>query len=137
LSIYDIRSISAERLDIPPSGYATFAAPGCLICTFTPHPVPSDPDSAFVPPYHRNVDYDEIAFVLADEGVPAGEGPHDGTLYLNPQGVHHGPDATPFSQRERPERFTTYLLNIDAVRPVTLTPAYESAARDQQERAAR
>ena len=56
LSMYDIRSISPERLDIPPGGYATFRAPGTLICTFTPRPMRSDPDSSFVPPYHRNID---------------------------------------------------------------------------------
>ncbi|MER6807648.1 homogentisate 1,2-dioxygenase [Spirillospora sp. NPDC000708] len=135
LSMYDIRSISAERLDIPPSGYTTFTAPGCLICTFTPRPMQSDPDSSFVPPYHRNVDYDEIAFVVGTEGEQAGAGPRDGTLYLNPQGAHHGPDANPFSSAERPERFTTYLLNIDVERPLTITSAYESHARDQQEQA--
>lgn len=133
LSMYDIRSISAERLDIPPSGYATFSAPGALICTFTPRPMQSDPDSSFVPPYHRNVDYDEIAFVLGVEGEPLGRGAHDGLLYLNPQGAHHGPDANPFSEADRPERFRTYLLNIDVERPLTLTPAYQAHARDQQE----
>jgi homogentisate 1,2-dioxygenase len=133
LSMYDIRSISAERLDIPPSGYATFLASGALICTFTPRPMQSDPDSSFVPPYHRNADYDEIAFVLGIEGERIGDGPHDGQLYLNPQGSHHGPDANPFSAPERPGRFTAYLLNIDVERPLTLTSEYRSYAQDQQE----
>ncbi|MQY29449.1 homogentisate 1,2-dioxygenase [Nocardia aurantia] len=133
LNIRDIRSISAERLDIPPSGYATFDAPGCWICTFTPRPMQSDPDSSFVPPYHRNVDYDEVSFILGseDEGATAHR---SGLLYVNPQGAHHGPDANPFSQPERPARFTTYLLNVDVVRPLTLTAAYEAYATDQQRR---
>jgi homogentisate 1,2-dioxygenase len=124
LSIYDIRSVSAERLDIPPSGYATFSAPGCLICTFTPHPVQSDPDSSFVPPYHRNVDYDEVTFVLASESDTPGRGPHAGMMYFTPQGAHHGPDANPFSEAMRPERFTMYLLNIDTELPMTVSPAF-------------
>jgi homogentisate 1,2-dioxygenase len=124
LSIYDIRSISAERLDIPPSGYATFVAPGCMICTFTPHPMQSDPDSSYVPPYHRNVDYDEVTFVLASEADRPARGPHAGMLYYTPQGAHHGPDANPFSQAVRPERFTMYLLNVDAELPMTLAPSF-------------
>lgn len=124
LSMYDIRSISAERLDIPPGGYGTFKAAGCLICTFTPHPMQSDPDSTFVPPYHRNVDYDEVTFVLASEDGTRGERLHTEMLFHTPQGAHHGPDANPFSQPTRPERFGMYLLNIDTERSLTLTENY-------------
>ena len=73
LNINDIRSISAERLNIPPSGDATFQAPGVWICTFTPHPMQGDPDSKHFPPFHRNMDYDEILLFLEAEG-PDGHG---------------------------------------------------------------
>jgi homogentisate 1,2-dioxygenase len=123
LSIYDIRSISAERLDIPPSGLATFIAPGCWMCTFTPRPMQSDPDSTFVPPFHRNVDYDEVLFVLGSEGPNPRR--HAGMMYFNPQGAHHGPQANPFAQTERPKRIDVYGLNIDTQQPLTIGDVYE------------
>jgi homogentisate 1,2-dioxygenase len=94
LNINDIRSTSAERLNIPPSGYATFQAPGVLICTFTPHPMQSDPDSKHFPPFHRNVDNDEILLFLEAEG-PDGHGLPPGMLLVNPQGCHHGTKQPP------------------------------------------
>jgi homogentisate 1,2-dioxygenase len=131
LSMYDIRSISSQRLDIPPSGYATFRAPGVIIATFTPHPMQSDPDSTFVPPFHRNMDYDEVAFVLGTEqqtdvGASNGHGLQAGMLFAIPQGVPHGPEQDQILNSGRPERFELYLLTIDVERPLTFTPAFEA-----------
>lgn len=129
LSMYDIRSISSQRLDIPPSGYATFRAPGVIIATFTPHPMQSDPDSTFVPPFHRNMDYDEVVFVLGTEQAePAssnGHGLQAGMLFAIPQGVPHGPEQDQLG-KGRPERFELYLFAIDVERPLTFTPAFEA-----------
>jgi homogentisate 1,2-dioxygenase len=135
LSMYDIRSISSQRLDIPPSGYATFRAPGVIIATFTPHPMQSDPDSTFVPPFHRNTDYDEIAFILGTEqhtGDASANGPgglQAGKLFVIPQGVPHGPEQDMIS-KGRPERFELYILAIDVERPLSFTPAFEAHVHD-------
>lgn len=130
LSMYDIRSISSQRLDIPPSGYATFRAPGVIIATFTPHPMQSDPDSTFVPPFHRNMDYDEVVFVLGTEqhaGAEStnGHGLQAGMLFAIPQGVPHGPEQDQIA-KGRPERFELFLLAIDVERPLSFTPVFDA-----------
>lgn len=128
LSMYDIRNVSSERIDIPPSGFATFETRGCLICTFTPHQVQIDPDSTYVPPLHRNVDADEATFILATEdGKPVGR-LDPGRLFLTPQGAHHGPDAPPI----RPERWSLYTMMTETERPLMATPEYEKYARDRE-----
>ena len=68
----------------------TFKAGGCLISTFAPRPLESDPEALRIPFYHRNTDYDEVLFYHQGEFFSRA-GIRPGMLTLHPQGIHHGP----------------------------------------------
>ncbi|MBO0830500.1 MAG: homogentisate 1,2-dioxygenase [Actinobacteria bacterium] len=126
LNVRDIRPVASERLDLPPSAYATFKAGDNWICTFTPHPLQSDPTSAPTPSFHRNVDYDELFFIVGNEGgwdIPLGIGG------IHPAGVQHGPTLAELSAErdtERP-RFDVTMVTVDTAQPVQPTAVFESA----------
>ncbi len=86
----DIRPVVSARYHLPPSAHTTFVAPRCVVCTFCPRPIESDPGALKVPFYHSNDDYDEVIFYhrgnffSRDDIAP-------GMLTLHPRGFTHGP----------------------------------------------
>ncbi len=135
LNIRDIRSLTSERIHLPPSAHCTFQAAGVAVCTFLPRPLEADPQAERVPCYHSNVDVDEVFFVHqgafsfsgANEG---GFGP--GVLFVNPQGLSHGP-----TRQERQEardqwradaRLEFTAINIDCNRPLEMSPVAQASA---------
>lgn len=90
LNVRDFRPVTSPRYHLPPSVHGTFQAGGCLISTFAPRPLESDPEALRVPFYHRNTDYDEVLFYHQGEFFSRA-GIQPGMLTLHPQGIHHGP----------------------------------------------
>lgn len=90
LNVRDIRPVVSPRYHLPPSVHQTFQAGGCLISTFVPRPLESDPEALHIPFYHRNTDYDEVLFYHDGEFFSR-SGIRPGMLTLHPQGIHHGP----------------------------------------------
>jgi len=90
LNVRDFRPVTSPRYHLPPSVHATFQAGGCLISTFAPRPLETDPEALRVPFYHRNTDYDEVLFYHQGEFFSRA-GIQPGMLTLHPQGIHHGP----------------------------------------------
>ncbi len=86
----DLRPVVSPRLHLPPSAHTTFVADRCVVCTFVPRPVETDPGALRLPFYHSNVDYDEVlfyhrgSFLSRDDIRP-------GMLTLHPAGFPHGP----------------------------------------------
>jgi homogentisate 1,2-dioxygenase len=109
LHLSDIRPLTSERLDVPPPAHATFEADGVWIITLAPRPWQSEA-SALIPPYHRNVDYDEVVVTLGGGDLPI-PGVPDGAMSIVPGGMNHGPSA---EMLDRPlSRFPFYILCID------------------------
>lgn len=63
-------------------------ATGVYVMNFLPKPAEGVPGTERTPWYHRNVDYDEIAFFHGGSlyGIPM----PPGLISHAPQGVHHG-----------------------------------------------
>lgn len=62
INIRDYRPITSERMHLMPSAHGIFAAKGFVICNFLPRPAEGERDVERVPPFHRNIDYDEVMF---------------------------------------------------------------------------
>jgi homogentisate 1,2-dioxygenase len=90
LNVRDFRPVMSPRYHLPPSVHVTFQAGGCLVSTFAPRPLETDPDALRVPFYHRNMDYDEVLFYHEGQFFSRA-GIQPGMLTLHPQGIHHGP----------------------------------------------
>jgi homogentisate 1,2-dioxygenase len=86
----DIRPLMSPRYHVPPSAHTTFVAERCVVCTFVPRPLESDPNVLKVPFYHNNDDYDEVLFYHRGQFFSR-DNIHPGMLTLHPGGITHGP----------------------------------------------
>ncbi|MBJ7340111.1 homogentisate 1,2-dioxygenase [Mycolicibacterium sp.] len=129
-NIADYNVVTSDSVHLPPTVHLFMQATGVYVMNFLPKPAEGVAGTERTPWYHRNVDYDEIAFF------------HGGTLYgilmpaglisHAPQGVHHG---APEKARERARRkFDEYdrvdwsVIAIDTRR--RLVPSAEVLAHD-------
>jgi homogentisate 1,2-dioxygenase len=105
-------------------------ATGVYVANFLPRPAEGRPGAERPPWYHRNVDYDEIAFYHG--GSVFGINMPPGLISHAPQGVHHG---MPERARERARRRTDVdervewkVLAIDTRRRLTPAPVMRASA---------
>ncbi|TYB44096.1 homogentisate 1,2-dioxygenase [Actinomadura chibensis] len=98
-NIDDYDAITSESVHLPPTVHLFMQATGVYVMNFLPRPAESVPGVERIPWYHRNVDYDEVAFYHG--GSVFGVDMPAGLLSLVPQGVHHG---VPERARERSRR---------------------------------
>ena len=125
LNVRDFRPVTSPRYHLPPSVHATFQAGGCLISTFAPRPLESDPEALHVPFYHRNTDYDEVLFYhQGDFFSRAGIQP--GMLTLHPQGIHHGPQPQAVSAVKGKTQTSEVAVMIESKTPFTVRPEMET-----------
>ncbi|BBY78486.1 hypothetical protein MPRF_53850 [Mycolicibacterium parafortuitum] len=98
-NIDDYTVITSDSVHLPPTVHLFMQATGVYIMNFLPKPAESVPGTERTPWYHRNVDYDEIAFFHGGSlyGIPM----PPGLVSHAPQGVHHG---APEKARERARR---------------------------------
>ena len=129
-NIEDYTVITSESVHLPPTVHLFMQATGVYVMNFLPKPAESVPGTERTPWYHRNVDYDEIAFFHGGSlyGIPM----PPGLVSHAPQGVHHG---APEKARERARRkFDDYdrvdwsVIAIDTRR--RLIPSEEILAND-------
>lgn len=128
LSVHDFRPVSSARYHLPPSAHTTFVGSNFVVATFAPRPLESDPDVLRLPFYHRNIDFDEVIFYHRGEFFSRA-GITEGMLTFHPTGIHHGPQpkAVERSEARGPGGFADEIaVNIDARRPLHLTPAGEA-----------
>lgn len=126
LNVRDFRPVTSPRYHLPPSVHATFQAGGCLISTFAPRPLESDPEALHVPFYHRNTDYDEVLFYhQGDFFSRAGIRP--GMVTLHPQGIHHGPQPQAVSAAKGKTHTSEVAVMIESKTPFTVSPGMEAA----------
>ena len=98
-NIDDYNVITSDSVHLPPTVHTFMQATGVLVCNFLPKPAETVPGTERTPWYHRNVDFDEIAFFHG--GSLYGQPMPPGLISHTPQGVHHG---APERARERARR---------------------------------
>ena len=123
-NIADYNVVTSASVHLPPTVHLFMQATGVSVMNFLPRPAESVPGTERTPWYHRNVDFDEIAFFhcgsLYGVEMPAGLISH------SPQGLHHGP---PERARERARRtFDEYdsvdwvMIAVDTSKRLTPSP---------------
>ncbi|MDT5070320.1 MAG: homogentisate 1,2-dioxygenase [Mycobacterium sp.] len=129
-NISDYNVVTSDSVHLPPTVHLFMQATGVYVMNFLPKPAEGVAGTERTPWYHRNVDFDEIAFFHGGSlyGIPM----PPGLLSHAPQGVHHG---APEKARERARRkFDDYshvdwsVIAIDTRR--RLTPSAEILAND-------
>lgn len=125
LNVRDFRPVTSPRYHLPPSVHGTFRAGGCLISTFAPRPLESDPDALRVPFYHRNTDYDEVLFYHQGEFFSRA-GIQPGMLTLHPQGIHHGPQPQAVQASKGKTQTTEVAVMIESKTPFTVRPEMDA-----------
>ena len=91
-NIEDYNVITCDSLHLTPMVHLFMEATGVYVANFLPKPAEGVPGTERTPWYHRNVDFDEIAFFHGGSlyGLPM----PPGLISHAPQGVHHGiPEA--------------------------------------------
>ena len=121
LNVRDFRPVMSPRYHLPPSVHVTFRAGGCLISTFAPRPLESDPEALRVPFYHRNTDYDEVLFYHQGEFFSRA-GIRPGMLTLHPQGIHHGPQPQAVQASKGKTHTNEVAVMIESKAPFTVGP---------------
>lgn len=98
-NIADYNVITSDSVHLPPTVHLFMEATGVYVMNFLPKPAEGVPGTERTPWYHRNVDFDEIAFFHGGSlyGIPM----PPGLISHAPQGVHHG---APEKARERARR---------------------------------
>ncbi|MCP9439281.1 MAG: homogentisate 1,2-dioxygenase [Nitrospira sp.] len=125
LNVRDFRPVTSPRYHLPPSAHVTFRAGGCLISTFAPRPLETDPEALRVPFYHRNMDYDEVLFY--HEGTFFSRaGIEPGMLTLHPQGIHHGPQPQAVTAAKGKTHTNEIAVMIESRSPFVVAPQMEA-----------
>ena len=125
LNVRDFRPVTSPRYHLPPSVHGTFQAGGCLISTFAPRPLETDPEALRVPFYHRNMDFDEVLFYHQGEFFSRA-GIQPGMLTLHPQGIHHGPQPNAIEASKAKTHTTEVAVMIESKRPFTVQNGIEA-----------
>ncbi|OBJ47943.1 homogentisate 1,2-dioxygenase [Mycobacterium asiaticum] len=129
-NIEDYNVVTSDSVHLPPTVHMFMQATGVYVMNFLPKPAEGVAGTERTPWYHRNVDYDEIAFFHGGSlyGIPM----PPGLISHAPQGIHHG---APEKARERARRkFEDYqrvdwqVIAIDTRH--RLTPSPEVLAHD-------
>lgn len=107
-NIEDYNVVTSNSVHLPPMVHLFMEATGVYVCNFLPKPAEGVPGTERTPWYHRNVDFDEIAFFHGGSlyGIPM----PPGLISHAPQGVHHG---APEKARERARRKFDDYTSVD------------------------
>jgi len=128
-NIADYNVVTSDSVHLPPTVHLFMQATGVYVMNFLPKPAEGVAGTERTPWYHRNVDFDEIAFFHGGSlyGIPM----PPGLISHAPQGVHHG---APEKARERSRRkFDDYqrvdwqVIAIDTRRRLIPSPAVLAA----------
>lgn len=124
-NIEDYDVITSETVHLPPTVHLFMQATGVYVMNFLPRPAEARKGAERLPWYHRNTDFDEIAFFHG--GSMFGIGMPPGLISHAPQGMHHG---IPERARERSrrkfdefDRVEWQVISIDTRRRLIAAPA--------------
>ncbi|MGV9711549.1 homogentisate 1,2-dioxygenase [Gordonia sp. NPDC003424] len=123
LEDYDV--ITSETVHLPPTVHLFMQATGVYVMNFLPRPAETRAGAERPPWYHRNTDFDEIAFFHG--GSIFGVDMPPGLISHAPQGIHHGlPERARRRARRRfdtDQRVEWQVISIDTHRRLIATPA--------------
>ncbi|CAN1556160.1 HmgA Homogentisate 1,2-dioxygenase [Mycobacteriaceae bacterium] len=129
-NIEDYHVVMSNSVHLPPMVHLFMEATGVYVCNFLPKPAEGVPGTERTPWYHRNVDFDEIAFFHGGSlyGIPM----PSGLISHAPQGVHHGaPEKAREHARRKFDDFSTIDWKVIAVDTrQRLVPSAEVLAHD-------
>ena len=128
-NIEDYDVITSDDVHLPPTVHLFMQARGVYVMNFLPRPAEGVRGVERLPWYHRNADFDEVAFYHG--GSVFGVGMPPGLVSHAPQGIHHGiPERARERARRRFEedkRVEWQVISIDTHRRLTATPVMKGA----------
>jgi len=131
VNIEDYNVMLSDTVHLPPSVSVVMATPDLFLINFLPRPAEGKPGTERTPWYHRNVDFDEVAFYHG--GHTFGVQMPLGLLSHAPQGIHHGaPERARQRARrlhEEHSRVEWQVVNIDSRRRLVPTEAARAYVR--------
>lgn len=120
-NIWDFSPLTGS-LHRPPPVHQTFTGPNIVICSFVPRIFDYHPDSVPVPPFHANVDSDEVLFYAAGDFMSRkGSGIEQGSISVHPGGYIHGPHPGSVEAALGAERTDETAVMLDTFAPLHLS----------------
>lgn len=130
-NIEDYDVMLSDDVHLPPTVHLFMQATGVYVMNFLPRPAEGKSGVERIPWYHRNVDYDEVAFYHG--GSVFGVEMPAGLISHAPQGLHHGiPERARERARRRHDedkRVEWKVIAIDTRRRLTATPVMSNAVQ--------
>jgi homogentisate 1,2-dioxygenase len=108
VNIDEYNVMTSDSVHLPPSVSVVMNTPDVFLINFLPRPAEGVAGTERTPWYHRNVDFDEVAFYHG--GSTFGIEMPPGLLSHAPQGIHHG---APERARERARRLHDELSRVE------------------------
>ncbi|QJY48111.1 homogentisate 1,2-dioxygenase [Pseudonocardia broussonetiae] len=117
------------RLHQPPPAHQILEAPGFVVCNFVPRLLDYHPDAVPIPPFHSNVDSDEVLFYAKGSATTRrGTGVGVGSITVHPAGFIHGPHPGNVERALGQERADEYQVMVDTHRPLLVGAAARRCA---------
>jgi homogentisate 1,2-dioxygenase len=107
--------------------HQVFEGQNFVVCNFVPRKLDYHPEAVPIPPFHSNVDSDEVLF-YAGGGAQTREGTSVGTgsITVHPAGFIHGPQPGNVEKALGLAEVNEYQVMVDTFRPLhTAGPARE------------
>ncbi|AHK35739.1 homogentisate 1,2-dioxygenase [Rhodococcus opacus PD630] len=122
-SIHDFEPITGS-LHQPPPMHQILEAPGFVMCNFVPRLLDYNPNAVPIPPFHSNVDSDEVLFYAKGQAkTRQGTGVGLGSITVHPAGFIHGPHPGNVERALGAARADEYQVMVDTHRPLQLSAA--------------
>jgi homogentisate 1,2-dioxygenase len=123
MNIKDFEPITGS-LHQPPPMHQTFEAPGFVMCNFVPRLLDYHPEAVPIPPFHSNVDSDEVLFYAGGAAnTRRGTGVGVGSVTVHPAGFIHGPHPGNVERALGKQRAEEYQVMVDTHRPLLIGAA--------------
>lgn len=125
ISIFDFEPITGS-LHQPPPVHQIFEAPGFVVCNFVPRMLDYNTSSVPIPPFHSNVDSDEVLFYTKGRAkTRQGTNVANGSITVHPAGFIHGPHPGNVERALGAARADEYQVMVDTFRPLLLAAALD------------
>lgn len=112
------------RLHQPPPMHQILEAPGFVMCNFVPRLLDYHPEAVPIPPFHSNVDSDEVLFYAKGAAnTRRGTGVGVGSVTVHPAGFIHGPHPGNVERALGRQSADEYQVMIDTHRPLLVGAA--------------
>lgn len=121
-------SPTTGSLHRPPPVHQSFEGSGFVICNFVPRLFDYHPQAVPVPPYHANVDSDEVLFYADGDFMSRrNSGVGLGSITLHPPGFIHGPHPGSAEASVGQAGTQETAIMLDAYRPLRLAASATTA----------